>query len=815
MTVKFMLLGRLTAAWLTLAACAAGAEPQGLPLTLDRLLKVEDLGTTALSPDGRHLVIETRAPYDQAASFDFDNPAARLGRLLVANLATSSAAKPLFVGEAGAGYSAGPFSPDGRRMIVSRWKDYRWDAGVVDLETGEIQWLGFGLEQSNFGRSLQWLSDTAFVALARDPGDPTLKLKLGSQNQKRLTVLWAQQAAGQVSTVKVIGSGRARRPEPMNDRRLVRVDLKTGVQAVLARGGFFDLELSPSGRYVALLEEAERVGLAPTEAVRMMAPSRRRALSIVDLKTGAIARQCKSCTTLIEPMVWSPYADQLLIFQHAAERLETAGRLTVVDAATGATRVVGTGLNVEFDYGGEGAARVRADWLGDSPIMLAKSDAAGRSDWFDVNGAVPVNLTKSLPATPGSLVIQPGKTMLTLVDGQTWQIDAAGVARRLPVIGSGWARPTAFGAGLRPRSAPWRTDHPVLRTPAGLSDLTGHVTSVPADTTPLATVGNATILMILQPSGVRAVAVLDGHGGRRDLVTLNADLAKLNLGTVRAVASRASNGALLTSWVYLPPSWRPGDKPALVVVPYPGYTPQTRPGDFTVNVELLAPNPPLLAAQGYAVLVPALPHDRSLGEPAQGVANDILSIVDAVVAQRLADPERLALWGHSFGGYAALVTATQTHRFKAIIAQAGPSDFVTNWAGVDPYFVTAPEDGGPNPFSLAFNETGQGALLGPPWNEAPRYVRNSPLLQADKVTTPLMLIYGDQDFVGLPQGHAMFNALYRQDKDATLLTLFGERHNPASPANVRAIYDEVLPWLADRLGSPSPSAKAEVKRLSQ
>jgi dipeptidyl aminopeptidase/acylaminoacyl peptidase len=116
---------------------------------------------------------------------------------------------------------------------------------------------------------------------------------------------------------------------------------------------------------------------------------------------------------------------------------------------------------------------------------------------------------------------------------------------------------------------------------------------------------------------------------------------------------------------------------------------------------------------------------------------------------------------------------------------------------------------------MGFNETGQGGLKGPPWRDPERYRRNSPLFQADRVTTPIMLIHGDQDYVALAQGQAMFNALYRQNKDATLLTLFGERHLPASPANLRAIYAEVLPWLADRLEAPSTPAAAEGDRPSQ
>jgi dipeptidyl aminopeptidase/acylaminoacyl peptidase len=810
MIVTSMLLGRLTATWLVLAASAAGAEP----LTLDRLLKMEALGTSALSPDGRRLVIETRAPYDEAASFDFESSGPRLGRLMVADLAADRPAHPLLKAEPGAGYTAGPFSPDGRRMIISRWKDYASEAGVVDLDTGKVSWLGFGLEQANFGRSLQWLSSEVFVALARDSDDPTLKLKLGWQNQKRLTALWAQQAAGKVATVKVVGSGRARRPEPMQDRRLVRVDLGTGAQSVLARGGFFDMELSPSGRYVALLEEAERVGLVATPAVRMMAPSRRRALSIVDLKTGVIARPCTSCTTLIEPMVWAPKSDRLLVFQHPVDQLEDAGHLTMINAASGESRAVGDGLTVEFDYGGEGAARVRADWLGEHPILRAKSDPTGREDWYDVADRRAINLTRALPSAPQSIAIERGKDLLALADGKTWRVDAAGSTTLLPGAGTGWLRPPTFGAGLRPRSAAWRSDYPLLRTATGLTDPSGHAQTVVAGTTLMVLPDGRRIVSFTPPSGVQTVSMLDGHG-RRDLLTLNGDSAKLDTGLVRTVEARTSSGEILKSWLYMPPTWRPGTRPPLIVVPYPGSAPQTLPWNFTVQADDFTPNPPLLAAQGYAVLVPAMPHDRSLGQPAHGVVGDILSAVDAAIAQGLADPDRLALWGHSFGGYAALVTATQTERFKAIIDQAGPSDFVSSWAGVDPHFVTAPEDGGPSPIALAFNETGQGGMAGPPWAQTERYLRNSPLLQADKVATPLMLIYGDQDFVGLAQGQAMFNALYRQNKDATLLTLMGERHIPNSPANIRAIYGEVLPWLAARLGSRSAPVSAEAPRPSQ
>lgn len=799
--------GRLGAACMVLAATAAGAEP----LTLDRLLKLEDLGATALAPGGRYLVIETRAPYDQAPGFDFETPDARIGRLMVVDRVKGGGPRALLSADQRSGYTAGPFSPDGHRMIVSRWREGRWTTGVVELASGAVRWFDFGLESPEYGRSLQWLSDTAFIAIGRDPEDLPLKLKLGSQNQARLSALWRRQAEGRIAAITVVGSGRARRPEPLGNRRLLKVDAVTGVSKALATGGFFDIELSPSGRYLAALEEAERIDLVDRPAVRMMAPSRRRALSVVDLRTGAVEAICATCTTLIEPMVWSPGADRLLVFQHAADRPETEGALVVVDPARRQVEAMTAAPQPDIDYGSEGAARVRADWMGSHPILLGRPATAARSDWYDLSGTTPVNLTSVLPSGGASLAFDMAGGTFALSQGQTWRLDGAGGAVKQPATGSAWFRPGMFGLGVRPASAPWRAADLRLRTETGLSDLRGRPLALPQSARPLAVIGEETIVERRPPSGVAGIEVVEPSGARKTLLAVNSDLANVEFGAVRTVETRAWNGQILKSWIYLPPGWRPGRKPPLVVIPYPGSAPQSFPFRFTVRTGLLTPSAVLLAAQGYAVLIPALPRDRGRGEPGEDLAQQILAAVDAVVDQGLADPDRLALWGHSFGGYAGLVTATQTHRFKAIIAQAGPSDFVANWASTDPYFFTAPEDGAPSPNMLGFNETGQGGLKGPPWRETERYLRNSPLFQADKISTPMMLVYGEQDFVALAQGQAMFNALYRQGKDATLLTMFGERHLPASPATIRALYAEVLPWLADRLAAPAPGPAAASK----
>jgi len=790
--------GRLAAAWLALAACAAAAQP----LTLDRLLKIESLGSSALSPDGRHLVVESERPYDTAARYDFALSAAELGELRVIDLAGDRQPRRLLPVDRQAGYLAGPFSPSGRAMIVYRWRGRRWDSGIVDLQTGAVRWLGFGLDRGFYGRSVQWLSDTAFVAIALKAGDAPLHVKLAWQNQARTSALWRRQAEGQQASVTVMGSGRARDIQPRRDRSLVLYDLNTGRRRDLATGGFLDLEVSGSGRFVAALGEAEPIGLVPTQAVRMGAPSRRRNLTLVDLQSGARFEACARCTTLVRPIAWAPGSDRLLVYQHEARTPEAGGGLYVIDAATHDRTRLDTTVALSIDYGGEGFASVQADWLAERPIVLARRAATERQDWFALEGGQADNLTGGLPGSPSEIAMINKDTLLAVAGGATWRIDPNGGVRPLPGSALAFFRPARFGAGTRLAAAPLHAASPWRVTPDGLVDLSGRLVRLPPDATALALGDGGAIFEVREPAG-RAFVGLARAKDERSLLTVNPGLGEAQFGQIRTVETRGLEGRMLKHWLLLPPTWRPGQRPPLIVIPYPGSAPQRIPFRLSTANLTLTPNAALLAAQGYAVLIPALPRDRAKGEPAEGLADQILAAVDAVIAEGYADPDRLALWGHSFGGYAALATATQTGRFKAIIAQSGPSNYAARWGAIQNYFWTAPEEGAPNTSYMGYSETGQGALLGPPWREAERYLRNSPLFQADKITSPLMLIYADQEQVPLSEGQAMFNALYRQDKDATLISLFGEGHLPTSPANIRAIYAAVLPWLADRLGPPT------------
>ncbi len=82
----------------------------------------------------------------------------------------------------------------------------------------------------------------------------------------------------------------------------------------------------------------------------------------------------------------------------------------------------------------------------------------------------------------------------------------------------------------------------------------------------------------------------------------------------------------------------------------------------------------------------------------------------------------------------------------------------------------------------------------PPWKDSERYLRNSPLTYADRIKTPLMLVQGDMDIIGLTQGQEMFTALYRQNKRARFVRYWGESHVLNSPANIKDFWTRAFDW---------------------
>jgi dipeptidyl aminopeptidase/acylaminoacyl peptidase len=172
----------------------------------------------------------------------------------------------------------------------------------------------------------------------------------------------------------------------------------------------------------------------------------------------------------------------------------------------------------------------------------------------------------------------------------------------------------------------------------------------------------------------------------------------------------------------------------------------------------------------------------------------------------IADSTRLGLIGHSYGGYTVYSILTQTHRYKTAIAAAGASDLISFYSEFDGYNRYT------NPnlavlFGPMYSETLQMRMGVPPWVDPERYVRNSPLLQAHKIDTPLLIIEGARDGSMNTQNEEMYTALYRLGRRAEFLSYLREGHGIEAPADVIDVWQRMFGWL-DRYLAPSPTDRA-------
>lgn len=800
-----------------LAIGLAAFDVAARSFTINDLLSLERFDAAEITPDGRHIVLQTEARYDTAARYDMDGfTTPLLGRIKIAELPFKGSTRDLLPAIAGTGYVAGPMSPSGRRMAVQRLRGYRWDTGVVDLETGAVRWFDVPAETATWGRSLQWRSDTRLIVLALPKRGLPWFLKTISQTTHRLPSLWRRQALGKAPTAKEVGSGADLGIwPPPSQVRLEEIDIKTGRVREFARGGFIDVEVSPDGRFAALLTNTSAEQPSAIEPVRVGTAGRRRTLTIVDLNSGAATRPAPDLDLVSGLLDWSPNGDRLLVFGRQGAVPWEDGELIEVDPVEGRRLDLSRNkVKLQVEYRDIGMPTVRAAWLGRTPIVLGRTEqtTTTRADWFSLGPGAPMNLTAAAATVSPKLATVAEHSALMVAGNVLYGLTENASAKELGrATGLHQIEPPRFGLGDR-----FETNEPPQGDQAWLADndrfytatRIGLTPSFPISATAKAAAASSKALVTRETDdrGVTTISVMTTKG-RSPILQVNTALASVDPMRSLPISHKDPEGRSVTSWLILPRDKPNGILPPLIVLPYPGSSYPRIPGRYAPDALFNAPNARLLAAHGYGVLVPSLPRDFSQGEPARDLAAQILSAVDAVGAQGLADPQRIVLWGHSFGGYGAFVTATQTDRFRAIVAQAGKVNLGAGWGSLAPFYAVSPEYGPMINASIGWAETGQGGLGAAPWKDPERYRRNSPFYAADQIHTPLFLIQGDQDFVTLANGQAIFAALFRQGRDARFMTLFGEGHIVMSPANVRAVYDAVLPWLDQKVDLNSPQLK--------
>ncbi len=198
----------------------------------------------------------------------------------------------------------------------------------------------------------------------------------------------------------------------------------------------------------------------------------------------------------------------------------------------------------------------------------------------------------------------------------------------------------------------------------------------------------------------------------------------------------------------------------------------------------------ILAGAGFAVLFPNFRGSAGYGTDfsAAIVGNwgdvayeDNMAAVDYVIAQGLADPDRLGICGYSHGGFATCWTVGHTQRFKAAV----PENATTNWIssyGVSDASVTWISD----------------ELGGHPHEIPDEYMKKSPILYAHNCTTPTLLIIGERDYrCPAEESEQFYSVLKAQGCTVEMLRLPNSSHIGAviGPTIVRyALIEALVDW---------------------
>ncbi|MCJ7582803.1 MAG: prolyl oligopeptidase family serine peptidase, partial [Candidatus Aminicenantes bacterium] len=225
------------------------------------------------------------------------------------------------------------------------------------------------------------------------------------------------------------------------------------------------------------------------------------------------------------------------------------------------------------------------------------------------------------------------------------------------------------------------------------------------------------------------------------------NFSNVTFGDVKPWTCRNKNGVDIEGLVYYPPNFSPNNKYPCIVYYYGGTSPVTRDfgGRYPKN---------LWAAQGYIVYVLQPSGATGFGQEFSAahvndwgltVADEIIHCVTQFLkAHSFVDSNRLGCIGASYGGFMTMLLQTRTNIFTAAVAHAGISSISSYW--------------GEGYWGYAYSAYATANSF--PWNRKDIYINQSPLFNADKISTPLLLLHGSVD-TNVPPGEStqLFTAL--------------------------------------------------------
>ncbi len=275
--------------------------------------------------------------------------------------------------------------------------------------------------------------------------------------------------------------------------------------------------------------------------------------------------------------------------------------------------------------------------------------------------------------------------------------------------------------------------------------------------------------------------------------TNDALISQLKLTHGEYVHFKSKDGTTVSGYLYKPLDYVPGKKYPTILRPHGGPV-----WAYYAEFDHL---PQLLAANGYAVLFPNPRGSSGYGQDyCQAIFadwgnkdyQDDMAMVDYAIAQGIADPDKLAVGGWSYGGMSTDFIIAQTTRFKAAISGAGQG-LNSALYGHDQY------------------QKDYETELGLPWENKALWDKLSPFYKVANITTPTLFMGGEVDWnVPILGGEQMYQALKRLGRTTELVVYPGEYHEFTTPSHIKDRLERYLAWYAHFVkGDATPARPAD------
>ncbi|GIP39949.1 peptidase [Paenibacillus sp. J31TS4] len=272
-----------------------------------------------------------------------------------------------------------------------------------------------------------------------------------------------------------------------------------------------------------------------------------------------------------------------------------------------------------------------------------------------------------------------------------------------------------------------------------------------------------------------------------ELANLSEWLKPEQMADMHPISYKSRDGLTIHGYLTLPKN-KPAENLPLIVNPHGG--------PWARDMWMFNPEVQLLANRGYAVLQVNFRSSTGYGKEFMNAGNnewgrkiqdDITDGVQWAVGQGIADPERIGIYGASFGGYATLAGITFTpDLYAAAVDYVGVSNIFTLLETLPPYWET--------------NRNMFYERVGHPEKDKELLTAASPVFHADRIETPLFVAQGANDpRVNKAESDQIVNALRARGVDVEYMVKDNEGHGFMNEENRIEFYNAMIKFLDTHL----------------